>query len=82
MKKLYVSNLNYKATDDDLQDYFGECGEIASAVVIKDRATGKSRGFGFVEYADEANAKSAIEKFNGSSFMERNINVAFAREKA
>ena len=68
MKKLYVGNLAWAVTDEDLQSLFGEHGGIASASVITDRETGRSRGFGFVEMEDGADA--AIEALNGVDFKD------------
>lgn len=77
--KLFVGNLDYTVTTDDLRQYFATVGEVVDAVVLMDKMTGRSRGFGFVEYASEDDAKSAIEKLNGSELKGRNINVNEAR---
>ncbi len=69
MKKLYVGNLAWAVTDEDLQTLFSEHGSVASASVITDRETGRSRGFGFVEIEDGAEA--AIEALNGLDFKGR-----------
>ena len=63
-KKLYVGNLNYATTEDELQSLFSEVGPVASAAVITDRRTGRSKGFGFVEMETEQAAQEAIERFN------------------
>lgn len=77
--KLFVGNLSWEATADDLRALFGEAGTVADAVVITDKMTGRSRGFGFVTMgsADEANA--AVEKFNQYELKGRKINVNVAR---
>ncbi len=77
-KKLYVGNLNFKTTDDDLRNLFGQYGEVISARVILDRDTGRSKGFGFVEM-QEADALTSIQNLNGFSFSGREITVNEAR---
>jgi len=77
-KKLYVGNLSYDTTESGLRSLFGEVGAITDAVVIQDRQTGHSRGFGFVEMASEEEAKSAIEQLNGKDLDGRTIKVAEA----
>ena len=79
-KRLYVGNLSYQATEKELQELFGEFGEVAFAKVIT-RSDGRSKGFGFVEMAEEDHAKEAIEKLNQSTFMERTIVVNEAKEQ-
>ncbi|MBN1168298.1 RNA-binding protein [Candidatus Woesebacteria bacterium] len=81
-KKLYVGNLDWSVTSDQLKEYFGEAGEVVDAVVIMDRQTGRSRGFGFVEFADEKAAAKAIEMFAGKDFNGRELVVNEARERA
>jgi RNA recognition motif-containing protein len=78
--KLYVGNLDYSVRNDDLKQYFSEAGEIVDAVVILDKNfNDRSKGFGFVEFAKEEDAKKAIELFNGKDFKGRNIVVNEAR---
>ena len=79
--KLYVGNLSFHLTSDDLGEYFAQAGTVESAKVIEDRDTGRSRGFGFVEMSSEEEAKSAIEQFNGEDFEGRNIVVNEARPR-
>ncbi len=79
--KLYVGNLAFGVTSDDLQDYFGQAGTVESAKVIEDRDTGRSRGFGFVEMASAEEAQAAIEQFNGQDFEGRNLVVNEARPR-
>ena len=79
MKKLYVGNLAWAVTDDDLNSLFAEHGSVASAVVITDRETGRSRGFGFVEMEDGGDA--AIEALNGHDFKGRPLRVNEAQSK-
>jgi cold-inducible RNA-binding protein len=80
-KKLFVGNLNFKTNDDDLRELFSQAGTLESAMVMMDRATGRSRGFGFVEMSTEDEAQKAIEQFNGHEFQGRNLNVNEARER-
>jgi cold-inducible RNA-binding protein len=77
--RLYVGNISFKATEDDLRDLFAQTGEVLSVKLIKDNATGRLRGFGFVEMASEEDGKKAIDQFNGQSFMERAIVVNEAK---
>jgi RNA recognition motif-containing protein len=79
MAKLFVGNLDYTVTSDDLKAHFAQAGTIIDAVVISDKMSGRSRGFGFVEYATDEEAKAAIEKLNGSDLKGRKINVNEAR---
>jgi RNA recognition motif-containing protein len=80
-KKLFVGNLNFKTTDDDLRTLFAQAGTIASATVMMDRATGRSRGFGFVEMSSDEEAEKAVKEFNGYDFQGRALNVNEARER-
>ena len=77
--KLYVGNLDYAVTDEQLSEFFSQAGKIVSAVVISDKYSGRSKGFGFVEMGNEEEAKKAIEMFNGKDFQGRNIVVNEAR---
>ncbi len=79
--KLYVGNLSLKTIEQDLNDLFAQAGSVQSAVIIKDRMTGASRGFGFVEMQTEAEANTAIEKYNGYELEGRKIVVSQARER-
>jgi len=81
MKKLYVGNLPYSADDNGLKDFFGEAGTIASAVVITDRMSGRSKGFGFVEMENDDEAEKAIAEFNGKDFDGRELVVNEARPR-
>ncbi len=78
-KKLYVGNLAFATTSDDLRDAFSEYGTVSSATVITDRETGRSRGFGFVEMED--GAEQAIEAMNGKELGGRTLNVNEARPR-
>jgi RNA recognition motif-containing protein len=79
--KLYVGNLSYATTDDELRQLFGQAGTVASVEVIKDRDTGKSKGFGFVEMSSQADAENAIKMFNGYTLGNRPLKVSIARPR-
>ena len=79
--KLFVGNLSYSTTDDRIREVFEQYGEVLSATVVRDRATGQSRGFGFVEYGAESAAQSAMETLNGTDLDGRSITVNVARER-
>ena len=79
--RLYVGGLPYQSTEQDLIDLFEQVGQVASATVITDRETGRSKGFGFVEMADDEEARTAIERLNGSTLGNRTITVNEARER-
>jgi len=78
-KKLYVGNLPYNTTADDLKSQFSQAGSVESATVITDRMSGRSKGFGFVEMATEEEAAKAIEMFNGKETEGRALTVNEAR---
>lgn len=78
-KKLYVGNLLYEVTDEDLKMQFATAGSVVSATVIRFRDTGRSKGFGFVEMSTEEEAKKAIDTFNGQDFKGRKLVVSEAR---
>src|SRR3989338_4709774 len=79
MKKLYVGNLPYMTTDDDLKNQFAALGTVVSAKVITDRDSGRSKGFGFVEMENDAEADKAIADMNGKDMGGRNLVVNEAR---
>ena len=79
--KLYVGNLSFQTTSDELRDHFAQAGNVESAAVVEDRMTGRSRGFGFVEMATPEEAAAAIEQFNGKDFGGRNLTVNEARPR-
>ena len=80
-KNLYVGNLSYKVSDEDLKSNFSEAGEVVSATIIKDKFSGQSKGFGFVEMKTEEGAAEAIKKFNGGTLDGKAITVNEARPK-
>src|SRR6266581_430051 len=79
--KLYVGNLSFQTSSEDLQELFASAGTVESAAVVEDRETGRSRGFGFVEMATKEEGAAAIEQFNGKEFNGRNLNVNEARPR-
>ena len=79
--KLYVGNLAFQTTSEDLQQLFSQAGTVESASVVEDRETGRSRGFGFVEMATKEEGEAAITQFNGKEVNGRNLNVNEARPR-
>jgi len=79
MKKLYVGNLSYDVTGDQLQELFGQAGQVASAIVIVDRQTNRSKGFGFVEFTNDEDADKAISMYHDQDFQGRKMIVNEAR---
>lgn len=78
-KKLYVGGLSYNTTQQVLQDTFAKAGQVTSATIIMDRMTGRSKGFGFVEMANDSEAQAAIDMFNGKDLDGRALTVNEAR---
>jgi RNA recognition motif-containing protein len=81
MPRIYVGNLSFRTTEDGLRDVFSQFGEVTNASVVTDRETGRSRGFGFVEMSDKAQADAAIEAMNGQEFEGRTLTVNEARPR-
>lgn len=79
--KLYVGNLAFQTTDEDLQDLFSQAGTVESASIVTDRDTGRSRGFGFVEMASKAEGEAAIAQFNGVEIHGRSLTVNEAKPR-
>ena len=79
--KLYVGNLSFQTSSDDLQQLFAQAGTVESASVVEDRETGRSRGFGFVEMASNEEGQAAIQQFNGKEFNGRSLTVNEARPR-
>ena len=79
--KLYVGNLSYSTTEDELRTLFAQAGAVVSVAVIKDRDTGNSKGFGFVEMASQADAQKAISMFNSYRLNDRTLTVNPARPR-
>ena len=81
MKNIYVGNISYSVTEDNIQELFEQHGKVNSVKIIIDRYTQRSKGFGFVEMEDEKEADEAINAINGIEFLGRNLKVNEAREK-
>lgn len=81
-KKIYVGNISFKATEEDIKGLFEKIGDVESIKIITDPHSGKAKGFGFVEMTTEENAQKAIAELNGSTFMERTLSVAEAKPQA
>ena len=79
-QKLFVGGLPYSTSNDQLRDLFAQCGQVESAVVVTDRDTGRSRGFGFVEMATPEEAEQAVSKFNGQDYEGRRLQVEKATD--
>jgi RNA recognition motif-containing protein len=80
-KKLYVGNLSYSVTEQDLRDLFSQAGEIQDVMLIVDRETRRSKGFGFVEYVTDEDAQKAIEMYHDHEFQGRRLTVNVARPR-
>jgi len=80
-KRLYVGNLPYQMTEDELAQVFTQAGEVADVAIIVDRETGRSKGFGFVEMAEDVAAAAALQQFNGAQVGGRTLKVAEANER-
>jgi RNA recognition motif-containing protein len=79
--KLYVGNLAFNTTEDELRSLFVEAGTISSVALIKDRDTGRSKGFAFIEMSSQAEAQKAISMFNGQALNDRELTVSIARPR-
>ncbi|MEA1981339.1 MAG: RNA-binding protein [candidate division Zixibacteria bacterium] len=79
---IYVGNISFETSEDNLKTIFEEYGEVASVKIIMDRETGRSRGFGFVEMSDDGQGRTAIAEVNGKEFNGRNLRVNEARERS
>jgi RNA recognition motif-containing protein len=79
--KLYIGNLTFDATQQDLEDLFSQAGTVKETIIISDRTSGRSRGFGFVVMSDDAGAQKAISQFNNHDFQGRNLTVNVAKER-
>ena len=79
--KLYVGNLSFQTSSEDLRDLFSQAGTVETANVVEDRDTGRSRGFGFVEMSSKEEGEAAIARFNGHDLDGRNLNVNVAKPR-
>jgi len=82
MKKIFVGNLAWKATEDSLKSLFEQFGEVVSVKIVTDQYTGKSRGFGFVEMKNDEDAQKAIRELDDKPFLDRNLRVSLAQERS
>ena len=80
-KKIYVGNLSYDVSDDELLQLFSQCGQVSEARIVKDKGTGRSKGFGFVEMPNDEEATHAIDRMQGHDFKGRPLQVDEAKEK-
>jgi RNA recognition motif-containing protein len=81
MKKIFVGNLSWKTSEEQLKEHFQKFGEVISAKIVTDQMTGKSKGFGFVEMKDAEAATAAIRELNEKPLLERNLRVSLAQER-
>lgn len=79
--RLYVGNLSFDASEEDIQDLFGQAGEVAEVVIMKDKFSGRSRGFAFVSMRNPQDAQKAIDMFNEQEFAGRKLQINIARPK-
>ena len=79
--KLYVGNLSFETSGDNLRQHFAQAGTVETATVVEDRDTGRSRGFGFVEMSSKEEGEAAIAQFNGNDLNGRNLNVNVAKPR-
>ena len=78
---IYVGNINWKASDNELKDLFSRYGEVTKVNIVKDKMTRRSKGYGFVEFASDSDANNAINELNGKEFMGRNLVVNQAKPR-
>lgn len=81
MKKIFVGNLSWKTTEDQLKAHFEVYGQVESAKIVTDKTTGRSKGFGFVEMADADAAATAIRELNGKPLLDRSLRLSLAQER-
>ena len=81
MKKIFVGNLSWKTTEEQLKAHFEVYGQVVSAKIVTDKATGRSKGFGFVEMADADGATAAIRELNGKPLLDRSLRLSLAQER-
>jgi RNA recognition motif-containing protein len=81
MKKIFVGNLSWKTTEEQLKAHFEVYGQVVSAKIVTDKTTGRSKGFGFVEMADEEAAATAIRELNGKPLLDRSLRLSLAQER-
>lgn len=81
MKKIFVGNLSWKTSEEQLKAHFEVYGQVLSAKIVTDKTTGRSKGFGFVEMADEEGASNAIRELNGKPLVDRPLRLSLAQER-
>ena len=81
MKKIFVGNLSWKTSEEQLKAHFEVYGQVVSAKIVTDKTTGRSKGFGFVEMADEEGASNAIRELNGKPLVDRPLRLSLAQER-
>ncbi len=81
MKRIYIGNLNFKTTEENLKEKFAQFGEVTSATIIKDKTSGLSKGFGFVEMPNDDDAEKAISDLKGKDIDGRKVRVSIAEDK-
>lgn len=81
MKKIFVGNLSWKTTEEQLKAHFEVYGQVESAKIVTDKTTGRSKGFGFVEMADAEAAATAIRELNGKPLLDRSLRLSLAQER-
>jgi RNA recognition motif-containing protein len=81
MKKIFVGNLSWKTTEEQLKAHFEVYGQVESAKIVTDKTTGRSKGFGFVEMADADGAQTAIRELNGKPLLDRSLRLSLAQER-
>jgi len=81
MKKIFVGNLSWKTSEEELKAHFQAYGEVVSAKIVTDKTTGRSKGFGFVEMAKEEDASNAIRELNGKPLLDRSLRLSLAQER-
>lgn len=81
MKKIFVGNLSWKTTEEQLKAHFEVYGQVVSAKIVTDKMTGRSKGFGFVEMAEEDAANNAIRELNGKPLLDRSLRLSLAQER-
>ncbi len=81
MKKIFVGNLSWKTSEEQLKAFFEVCGQVLSAKIVTDKTTGRSKGFGFVEMADDEAASNAIRELNGKPLLDRPLRLSLAQER-
>lgn len=78
---IYVANINFKSSEDDLRELFGRYGEISTVKILTDKVTGRSRGFGFVEMPNDDEGRKAVNELNGTEYFQRNLVVNEAKPR-